>query len=722
MKKLIILIFLIPLLAFSQQSGRFRILQVTEKATGQVALTDSSFVILSQLADSVGTQFDSVIFDTSDGFLRFYLDGVIADSTTLDGRYKLISDSTAGTGYVTHNALNDSLANLSDYETDPIYAADSSTIAYLDQFNTFAELQIFQQSGEILDGSDTAINANAVYDALTDGTFDPTFDSVTTNILSADTIYLNGVLIDTTSGSSVVFGSGTENYFARFTKDSTITDGIIRQNDGGIGDTSSFVALGQISRAWAGMASAPNGNVYASVENGDIYMQTSGIGDFIALSQTQRVWTGMTATSDTNVYAADYGGDIYMQTSGTGNFIALSQTLRNWRTMTTTPDGNVYAAVDNGDIYMQTSGTGNFIALGQTSRDWFGMASAPNGNVYASVKNGDIYMQTSGIGDFIALGQVLRSWYGMTATSNGNIFANLSTGVDIYMQTGGIGSFISLGLAGVNGWSGMTTSITDNIYSATSGGDIYKKTSATGSTNNSISVIGDILPGLDSVFSIGNDTLRFLNLEVITINGDTARIGHMEVDSILINGSLGLAGTVDDGQLARGTAFGTLQNSIIHDNGNVIDISGSLTLLNGDTITEFSNDTTFISNSNDKVPTEHAVAGFLSQQFRTTYAVDSLRTGVDTLRLDTHRNAMMVLGAGTNSIFIEGLSDLTEGYVGGIYVIQPVGGGETFVITNGNKKVLNGDATYVISTASKITGIFWWFINGELLITYSLFD
>jgi hypothetical protein len=39
------------------------------------------------------------------------------------------------------------------------------------------------------------------------------------------------------------------------------------------GGSGPFVALNQTARAWRGMAAAPNGNVYASVQNGDIYMQ-----------------------------------------------------------------------------------------------------------------------------------------------------------------------------------------------------------------------------------------------------------------------------------------------------------------------------------------------------------------------------------------------------------------------------------------------------------------
>jgi hypothetical protein len=99
------------------------------------------------------------------------------------------------------------------------------------------------------------------------------------------------------------------------------------------------------------MCAAPNGDIYASVSGGDIYMQTAGTGDFVALSQTTRSWHGMCAAPNGDIYAAVNGGDIYMQTAGTGNFVALSQTARNWYGMCAAPNGNIYAAVIGGDIY-----------------------------------------------------------------------------------------------------------------------------------------------------------------------------------------------------------------------------------------------------------------------------------------------------------------------------------------------------------------------------------
>jgi len=184
-----------------------------------------------------------------------------------------------------------------------------------------------------------------------------------------------------------------------------------------------FPSLGQTVRNWIGMAAAPNGNVYACVYGGDIYMQTGGTGNFVALGQTSRAWHGVAAAPNGNVYASENGGDIYMQTGGTGNFVALGQTARNWFSMAAAPNGNVYALVYNsGDIYMQTGGTGNFVALGQTVRSWYGIAAAPNGDVYACVYGGDMYKQTGGAGNFVALGQTGRTWWNMAVAPNGNVY------------------------------------------------------------------------------------------------------------------------------------------------------------------------------------------------------------------------------------------------------------------------------------------------------------
>ena len=233
-----------------------------------------------------------------------------------------------------------------------------------------------------------------------------------------------------------------------------------------------LVALNQTTRNWTGMAAAPNGNIYAAVALGDIYMRTAGTGDFVALSQTPRDWYGMAAAPNGNIYASvNTVGDIYMQTAGSGAFAALGQTARAWSGMAAAPNGNIYAAVSAGDIYMQTAGAGAFVALGQTSRTWFGMAAAPNGNIYAADEGGDIYMQTAGVGAFVALSQTVRNWGVMAAAPNGNVYAAEGLG-DLYIQTAGTGAFVAFGQTSRD-WFGMTAAVNGDVYMAVHGGDIY---------------------------------------------------------------------------------------------------------------------------------------------------------------------------------------------------------------------------------------------------------
>jgi hypothetical protein len=130
-------------------------------------------------------------------------------------------------------------------------------------------------------------------------------------------------------------------------------------------------------------------------EWGTAWYQKSKIGitmNLVALSQTARYWYGMAAAPNGNIYATENGGNIYMQTNGAGNFIALGQTTREWFGMAASPNGDVYASVDPGDIYKQYEGKGAFVPLNQTSRYYRCLTIAPNGSLYtAHDTNGDIY-------------------------------------------------------------------------------------------------------------------------------------------------------------------------------------------------------------------------------------------------------------------------------------------------------------------------------------------
>jgi hypothetical protein len=134
-------------------------------------------------------------------------------------------------------------------------------------------------------------------------------------------------------------------------------------------------------------------------------MQTAGAGAFIALGQTTRRWEGLAVHINGNVYASVDAGDIYMQTGGIDTFNPLGQTIRQWGLMACNPiNGDVYALGINvewagaADIYIQTGGAGAFAATGNTLNSWRGIAAYPNGNMYAcsySGSNANIFVQNN---------------------------------------------------------------------------------------------------------------------------------------------------------------------------------------------------------------------------------------------------------------------------------------------------------------------------------------
>jgi len=260
-----------------------------------------------------------------------------------------------------------------------------------------------------------------------------------------------------------------------------------------------FVVLNQGARSWLGMASAPNGDVYAcTYASCDIYKQTGGTGNFVALGQSAREWRNLTVAPNGDIYATSRLEDIYKQTGGTGNFVALNQGARSWLGMASAPNGDVYAST-NEDIYKQTGGTGNFVALGQVERLWIGMTAAPNGDIYACVYNGDIYKQTGGIGNFVALSQETRSWYNMTSSPNGDVYACVYNNGDIYKQTGGIGNFVALN-QGARSWLGITYAPNGDLYGC-SASDIYKSSRTTTSYTFKVKATNAVGTGLESAAS-----------------------------------------------------------------------------------------------------------------------------------------------------------------------------------------------------------------------------
>lgn len=69
--------------------------------------------------------------------------------------------------------------------------------------------------------------------------------------------------------------------------------------------------MGQTRRAWNGICSTNNGDIYACVSNGDIYKRFSGTANFIALNQTNRSWRGIASGNNMTMFSFLYESNIF---------------------------------------------------------------------------------------------------------------------------------------------------------------------------------------------------------------------------------------------------------------------------------------------------------------------------------------------------------------------------------------------------------------------------
>ncbi|WP_035644753.1 hypothetical protein [Flavobacterium sp. ASV13] len=233
---------------------------------------------------------------------------------------------------------------------------------------------------------------------------------------------------------------------------------------------SNFVPLNIGVQLWRGMASSPNGDVYACVYQGDIYKQSGSLGNFTAQGITQRLYVNMGGYTS-NIYAAAF--NIFKRTNGTGDFNAYGPSASQvWGCTQSSVNNDVYYAESGGSIYKQTGGTGSFVSTGAPNLNWRGMCSNMAGDIYACTNGGDIYKQTGGIGSFLGLGQTSRNWHSIAVSPiNGDVYACVDGG-DIYRQLGGNGPFVSLN-QGARAWRGITVNSIGNVYACVYQGDIW---------------------------------------------------------------------------------------------------------------------------------------------------------------------------------------------------------------------------------------------------------
>jgi hypothetical protein len=250
---------------------------------------------------------------------------------------------------------------------------------------------------------------------------------------------------------------------------------------GGLGTFTDLVAG---TKSWQAMAVATNGNVYAAVHGGSIWMQTGGVGTFADLSTGNKDWYGMCASPNGDIYACVYGASIWKQTNGSGSFADLGADAgnKNWQAMCAAPNGDIYASVDGGSIWKRTGGSGAFADLSAGNKAWYGMCAAANGNIYASVFGGSIWMQTGGAGAFADLGALAgnKNWYGMAADPTNNDIYSAVNGGSIWKQTGGTGSFVDL-VTGSKSWRALALPPGGKalgVYACVYSGSIWVSTTA----------------------------------------------------------------------------------------------------------------------------------------------------------------------------------------------------------------------------------------------------
>ena len=244
------------------------------------------------------------------------------------------------------------------------------------------------------------------------------------------------------------------------------------------GTTNIFTDLVAGTKGWYGMAAAPNGDIYACVYGGSIWIQTGGVGPFVDLGTDAgtKNWLGMCASPSGDIYACVHDGSIWKRTAGAGAFTDLSAGSKAWYGITAAPNGDIYACVYGGSIWISTDAGASFSDLGADAgtKDWGGMAAAPNGDVYACVLPGSIWKRTGGTGAFTDLVAGTKDWQGMTVAPNGDVYACVYGG-SIWKQTGGTGSFVDLA-TGVKAWTGMTVApegTARGIYACVTSGSIW---------------------------------------------------------------------------------------------------------------------------------------------------------------------------------------------------------------------------------------------------------
>lgn len=149
---------------------------------------------------------------------------------------------------------------------------------------------------------------------------------------------------------------------------------------------------------YEGMVVTSNGDFYIARNGGDIYKQVNQTGTLIGLGEVSRAWKGLAVDNFDNIYACVFNGDIYKKT-GSGNFIALGVTYRGYTGICITKSNDIYVSTSTGDVYRQTGGIGAFTLFNAFGKRIESITCDIDNNIYITVDGvgGMIYVYQNNV-------------------------------------------------------------------------------------------------------------------------------------------------------------------------------------------------------------------------------------------------------------------------------------------------------------------------------------
>lgn len=115
--------------------------------------------------------------------------------------------------------------------------------------------------------------------------------------------------------------------------------------------------INKIEYTWSAVLYAQNG-LYLAERFGSIYFLPNTTRDLfvpddlkglVQQTFTDREWTGL-AHYNGDIYACVFGGDIYIQNEGVGYFLPIRMPHQNWTGLSSGPDG-LYACERHGSVF-----------------------------------------------------------------------------------------------------------------------------------------------------------------------------------------------------------------------------------------------------------------------------------------------------------------------------------------------------------------------------------